>query len=858
MNKLLHPPYRILVGLTFLLFFFIDSHGKPIDRKVADSIAYNFFNGSPSLRSAAGICPILVDAPLGDKDGLRSSDQPLYYVYNSSNHKGFVLVSGDDKLPEILGYSYDNCYLAEKMPSHIKAFFEAFQKGLNDLLSLDKERIATYFAPSVDNGVKLSVSPLLGGIEWNQDSPWNDKTPILNNGEHAYVGCVATCMTQIMRYYEWPDRSEGEHEYTENGRRHKTTFGNIYRWDKMPEKISAGMTDEERNQLATLCADAGLAMDMAYWTFGSGTYMQNAVEGLARNFKYSKEAKVCARKMYTKAEWDHLIKSELSAGHPVGYAGASSDIGHAFVCDGYDQNGRFSINWGWGGLYNGYFFLEALNPKGTGIGGGNKGGYNFEQEAIIGFVPDRNHSTNWVTPTIGCNSFVLIGKKSADGSHYISFEEASVLPEMISHISFETNFRLELRNDANLSDTKTFEPTPLRDINHISIPKEVSLPCQGDFSELGLSPNTTYTAYPTYKNRNDLYEEVSHILACISKYKVRTDNQGRVVEITACDVTPHLKFVKGNFDLYGYIYNSASFTVDNSGEEYLGQVSLMYRESGTKKWYPLVKDYKSLAQGQVDLTYEDFFMPLPAGKKCDILLKANDGEGCILAQDMPIKNPHADLYGYMLMYDNGNPDQEDLVKIDINDVKADGFYIVNLGNAPITLSFEGYLEYISETTPEAVRVSVGKVGLSNIKGKRNFTLKREKNTQPVIDLYNLMKRERDAGIPFDLAMKFQIESFYGEAAYQYIPDVELYDSKDVAVNKVEQSDIRINIDGVSNQISVTGAKPNEMVALYSIDGRLIFKGKTNENGMIDFRANEQEDLLIIKIGHEVRKLAIKE
>ena len=33
---------------------------------------------------------------------------------------------------------------------------------------------------------------------------------------------------------------------------------------------------------------------------------------------------------------------------------------HAFICDGYDDNGLFHFNWGWSGSHNGFFAMSAL------------------------------------------------------------------------------------------------------------------------------------------------------------------------------------------------------------------------------------------------------------------------------------------------------------------------------------------------------------------------------------------------------------------------------------------------------------------------------------------------------------------
>ena len=74
---------------------------------------------------------------------------------------------------------------------------------------------------------------------------------------------------------------------------------------------------------------------------------------------------------YTYDNWIDLIYNELYQGRPVVYGGEGTDVGHEFVCDGYMYEGGdlFHINWGWGGMSDGYFVLSVLNPDEQGIGG---------------------------------------------------------------------------------------------------------------------------------------------------------------------------------------------------------------------------------------------------------------------------------------------------------------------------------------------------------------------------------------------------------------------------------------------------------------------------------------------------------
>ena len=104
---------------------------------------------------------------------------------------------------------------------------------------------------------------------------------------------------------------------------------------------------------------------------------------LFENFNYDVGVQIYTRDYYSVTSWKALLKKEIDAGRPVIYAGSSSSAGHAFVCDGYDDSGKFHFNWGWSGTSNGYYETSALNPGVQGIGSSN-GGYNMDQQIITG------------------------------------------------------------------------------------------------------------------------------------------------------------------------------------------------------------------------------------------------------------------------------------------------------------------------------------------------------------------------------------------------------------------------------------------------------------------------------------------
>ena len=91
---------------------------------------------------------------------------------------------------------------------------------------------------------------------------------------------------------------------------------------------------------------------------------------MQRYFDYDANLELKRLNYYSPSEWETIIYEELQNGRPVYHAGYSMGGGHAFVCDGYDGNGMYHFNWGWGGSYDGYYKLSLMNPGVGGIGSG--------------------------------------------------------------------------------------------------------------------------------------------------------------------------------------------------------------------------------------------------------------------------------------------------------------------------------------------------------------------------------------------------------------------------------------------------------------------------------------------------------
>lgn len=286
-----------------------------------------------------------------------------YYVFNAEDNGGFVIVSGDDRTEEILGYADSGNFDTSNMPSNVKAWLGYYEQVIR---SLGDQQIQT--APR--RVERADIAPMVK-TAWGQDSPYNNLCP-----DHSMTGCVATAMAQVINYHQWPISTivpiPG---YTTSSRgitvdeQPVTTFN----WSNM-----------NSDEVAKLMLYCGASVEMEYGPWESSASDASIAPALKKYFGYDQQTRWVSRSDYGIDEWESLIYSELEAGRPVVYGGYTIDVGHEFVCDGY-RDGLFHINWGWDGIFDAYYSLSILNPGGTGIGGSSYGdGYSSGQSAVIG------------------------------------------------------------------------------------------------------------------------------------------------------------------------------------------------------------------------------------------------------------------------------------------------------------------------------------------------------------------------------------------------------------------------------------------------------------------------------------------
>ena len=329
--------------------------------------------------------------------GGQSTSQNLY-IFNTTSNQGYVIVSGDDRTTQILGYCDSGSFDPDKVPANMKAWLENYER---EIQSLDMLGITGNL--NAPRPTRNSISPLITS-HWDQGAPYWEQCPqfmdINENGdtvgELAYTGCVATSMAQIMNYYKFPmacTKTIPSYVVTFYWQEDYGAFDTdplepiFFDWDNMRDNYTGAESKAERDAVAWLMLYAGCAAHMQYGVNASSTSDPYIPTALNDYFNY--DAKLVYRSDYDQADWEEMIYQELAAGRPMIYNGrAGTGGGHSFVCDGYAYGDLFHINWGWGGLGDGYFVLSVLNPYAGGIGSTTSlEGYNIDQTAVIGIVP---------------------------------------------------------------------------------------------------------------------------------------------------------------------------------------------------------------------------------------------------------------------------------------------------------------------------------------------------------------------------------------------------------------------------------------------------------------------------------------
>lgn len=355
---------RIFTLITILTAVVIANAG-PVNVKLAKKVAVNFLSAQKS--------EIVDTFDLELTYTHKYEKEDAFYIFSSPNG-GFVIVSADDEAVPIIGYSLTNRAVKKITNTTLLNQFDTYGKQVRFAAknkTASKEIKEKWDALINAKGLKQikAAGPLLTTI-WNQDPRYNKFCPA-----GTPTGCVATAMSQIMRYHEWPTSGRGWYKYTHAtfGTQYANFGETTYDFSNMPNSLSESSSLDQIDAVATLCYHAGVSVNMNYSSSGSGAFSRDVLFALTSYFYYDPTTiNIYDFDPNSETEWINKVKTEIDAGRPIYYSGSSSaDGGHAWVCDGYDNGNKLHMNWGWGGSYNGFYVVTAMTPGSTNFSDNN-------------------------------------------------------------------------------------------------------------------------------------------------------------------------------------------------------------------------------------------------------------------------------------------------------------------------------------------------------------------------------------------------------------------------------------------------------------------------------------------------------
>ena len=348
-KKIVFSAQNILLKRSFLILFLLLS----VTTNYADTVDFN---------TALRIARAYVNTSKKDAQNIKTraaatATQQPYYIFNDEAGKGFVVIAGDDKMGKVLAYSKEASINMENLNPEARYLFDTYRQVYEEL---SKNKTLTTRAGAATKAAD-AVQPLLKS-KWGQDYPYSKQTRYM-------TGCVATAVAQVMYYHKWPAQGKGQESYTvkfDNTVRSADFTKSHYDWDNMLLDYNRrNITTKQEDAVALLMNDVGIATNMQYTDRASGTQSYMAERALRNYFDY--DAAMVTRSYEGVDNFIEIVKEELRNGFPLYISGDSkTGGGHAWVCDGFDEEDRFHMNFGWNGQANGYYSLATLNVTSTG------------------------------------------------------------------------------------------------------------------------------------------------------------------------------------------------------------------------------------------------------------------------------------------------------------------------------------------------------------------------------------------------------------------------------------------------------------------------------------------------------------
>ena len=402
--------------LVTLLLVVLTGSAQPVSRQEAMDRAIQFLQSTPaqgSTRRAMTATPQLNEV---------TTDMDHLYMFNVDGG-GYVITSGDDRAVAVLGYSTTGTLDWQHMPENMRYWLQSYNEAIAKIAQSDLPAAAPR-----QRAARAAIKPMVT-CHWSQEPVYNEECPMYTGtaaaakGKQCVTGCTATAIAQVMYYHKWPKTAttavagyDYEVDNVQKGLVEKFTLPELpattFDWDNMRDQylkanseeggydVLPDVTPAQRKAVATLMRYVGQMTHMSYSPATSLAYHDHAVDLMPKYFNYDKGIRGIYRYDYTIDEWENIIYNELAANRPVVYAGMTNGGGHNFVCDGYDGEGLFHINWGWAGDSDNYFSLSVLNANSYSKNVEAGSDFNQTQTALIGIQKEAGGSAGAELPEL--------------------------------------------------------------------------------------------------------------------------------------------------------------------------------------------------------------------------------------------------------------------------------------------------------------------------------------------------------------------------------------------------------------------------------------------------------------------------
>ena len=425
---------RILTLITLVAMAMGSLYAGNVDQQRAQRIGQQFLSKTELGQDRTDLQLRLVCAAL-------SRGEVDYYAFNVRNGNGFVIVAGDDRVKPILAYSTTGAFDPENVAEGFVYMLNSYRSEIQyvrehnliatpDIVA-EWESVLSSGQILFGRNARSVVGPLCQ-TTWNQNFPWNSQCPEdpEGNGGHVYAGCVATAMGQVMKFWDYPDHGTGSYTYNPSGYPQQTAnFGATdYHFELMPLALDSTNNEEDYFYVAQFLHHCGIAVDMQYSGNGSGAYSQDVPSALSNYFRFTTQEyetlSFWGWNWYTNEEWAQMLKEGGLDEHlPLYYSGSDDNGagGHAFVCDGYDENDYFHFNWGWSGRDDAWCPIGALNTTKYAFNDMNSfighivpqdADYYLRADSVANFTVTENDDFNgvslhWNNPSFNLNGTPL-------------------------------------------------------------------------------------------------------------------------------------------------------------------------------------------------------------------------------------------------------------------------------------------------------------------------------------------------------------------------------------------------------------------------------------------------------------------